>query len=51
MILKFVSSKDIFAMQKIADFVNSVINNYHIDSFLIKNVQGRLGKEMKADNL
>ena len=36
-------------MQKIADFVNSAINNYHIDSFIIQNVQGCLGKEMKVD--
>ena len=36
-------------MQYIADFVNSAIENYHIDSFAIKNVQGCLGKEMKVD--
>ena len=36
-------------MQDIADFVNSVISNYHIDSSLIKKVQGRLGKEMKPN--
>ena len=36
-------------MQKIADFVNSAINNYHIDSSTIQNVQGCLGKEMKVD--
>ena len=36
-------------MQKIADFVNSVISNYHIDSSTIQNVQGCLGKEMKVD--
>ena len=36
-------------MQNIADFVNSAINNYHIDSSAIKNVQGCLGKEMKVD--
>ena len=36
-------------MQKIADFVNSAINNYHIDSSIIQNVQGHLGKEMKPN--
>ena len=36
-------------MQKIVDFVNSAINNYHIDSQTIQNVQGCLGKEMKVD--
>ena len=36
-------------MQNIADFVNSVISNYHIDSSLIKNMQGRLSKEMKPN--
>ena len=36
-------------MQKIADFVNSAINNYRIDSHAIQNVQGCLGKEMKVD--
>ena len=36
-------------MQKIAYFVNSVISNYHIDSSMIQNVQGRLNKEMKVD--
>ena len=36
-------------MQKIADFVNSSINNYHIDSPITQNVQGCLGKEMKVD--
>ena len=34
-------------MQNIADFVNIAINNYHIDSSLIKSLQGRLNKEMK----
>ena len=33
-------------MQSIADFVNSAISNYHIDSSIIQNVQGCLGKEM-----
>ena len=37
------------SMQKIADFVNSVINNYHIDSSIIQTVQGCLGKEMKPN--
>ena len=36
-------------MQKIVDFVNSAINNYHIDSSIIQYVQGCLGKEMKVD--
>ena len=36
-------------MQNIADFVNSAINNYHIDSSMIQNVQGCLGKEMKPN--
>ena len=36
-------------MQKFADFVNSAISNYHIDSSIIQNVQGCLGKEMKLD--
>ena len=36
-------------MQKIVDFVNAVINNYHIDSSTIQYVQGCLGKEMKVD--
>ena len=36
-------------MQKIVDFVNSAISNYHIDSSIIQYVQGRLGKEMKVD--
>ena len=33
-------------MQNVADFVNSAINNFHIDSSAIQNVQGCLGKEM-----
>ena len=36
-------------MQKIADFVNAAINNYHIDSSITQNVHGYLGKEMKVD--
>ena len=36
-------------MQKIADFVNSSISYYHIDSSTIQNVQACLGKEMKVD--
>ena len=36
-------------MQKIADFVNAAINNYHIDSSMIQNVHGCLGKEMKPN--
>ena len=36
-------------MQSIADFVNAAINNYHIDSSMIQNVQGCLNKEWKVD--
>ena len=36
-------------MQKIADFVNSVINNYHIDSSIIQKVRGLLFEQMKVD--
>ena len=36
-------------MQRIVDFVNSAISNYHIDSSITKSVQGCLGKEMKLD--
>ena len=36
-------------MPSITDFVNSVIKNYHIDSSMIQNVQGRLNKERKVD--
>ena len=36
-------------MQKIADFVNSVINYYHVDSSIVQYVQGCLGREMKVD--
>ena len=36
-------------MQNIADFVNSAINNYHIVSSIIRNVQGCLGREMKPN--
>ena len=36
-------------MQNIADFVNSVISNYHIDSSIIQNAQGRLNEKWKAD--
>ena len=36
-------------MQNIADFVNSAINNYHIDSSTIQNVQGRLNEKMKVN--
>ena len=37
------------SMQAIADFINSVIDDYHIDSSTIQNVQGRLNEEMKVD--
>ena len=36
-------------MQNIADFVNSAINNYHIDSYAIQVVQGCLNRKMKVD--
>ncbi|CBK22865.2 uncharacterized protein [Blastocystis hominis] len=36
-------------MQNIADFVNSTINNYRIDSSIIQSVQGCLGKEWKPN--
>ena len=36
-------------MQKIVDFVNSAINNYHVDSSAIQVVQASLDKEMKVD--
>ena len=36
-------------MQRIADFVNSAISNYHIDSSTIQNVQGCLSKEMQPN--
>ena len=36
-------------MQRIADFVNSAISNYHIDSSTIQRVQACLDKEMKLD--
>ena len=36
-------------MQRIADFVNSAMNDYHIDSSIVQNVQGCMGKEMKVD--
>ena len=36
-------------MQSIADFLNSAINNYHIDNFIIQNVQGLLYRKWKVD--
>ena len=36
-------------MQNIADFVNSAICNYHIDSSTIQNVQGRLNEKWKVN--
>ena len=36
-------------MQNIVYFANSAISNYHIDSFIIQNVQACLGKEMRVD--
>ena len=36
-------------MQRIADLVNSAIIDFYIDSSIIQNVQGCLGKEMKVD--
>ena len=35
-------------MQSVADFVNSVISNYHLDCSIIQNVQGYLCKEWKV---
>ena len=35
-------------MSNFVDFVNSAINDYHIDSSITQNVQGCLGKEMKV---
>ena len=37
------------SMQKLVDLVNSIIDNYHIDSSIIQNMQACLGKEMKVD--
>ena len=39
----------LISMQNIVGFVNSAINNYHIDSSVIQNVQVCLSKEMKVD--
>ena len=36
-------------MQNIVDFVNSAINNYHIDSYTIRNVQGRLNEKWEVN--
>ena len=36
-------------MQNTVDFVNSAIGNYHIDRYLIQNVQGRLVENWKLD--
>ena len=36
-------------MPSIADFVNSAINNYHVDNSIIQRVHVYLGKEMKVD--
>ena len=36
-------------MQKIADFVNSSIDNYCIDGATIQNVETRVGEEMKVN--
>ena len=36
-------------MQGVAVFVIFSISNYHIDSFMTRNVQACLGKEMKVD--
>ena len=36
-------------MQNIADFVNSAITDYHIDSSIIQSVQGRLNEKWKVD--
>ena len=39
----------LISMQNIADFVNSAISNYHIDSSIIQDVQACLNEEMKVD--
>ena len=39
----------LISMQSIVDFVNSAINNYHVDSSTIQNVQGRLNEKAKVD--
>ena len=36
-------------MQNVVDFVNSAINNYHIDSYIIQNVQARLNEKREVD--
>ena len=36
-------------MQNIADFISSVIKNYHVDSFMIQYMQGHLNKDMKVN--
>ena len=36
-------------MQNIVVFVNSTINNYHVDSSTIQVVQGRLNEKAKVD--
>ena len=36
-------------MQGIVDFVNSAISNYHFDSSMIQNAQGRLNEKWKVD--
>ena len=39
----------LISMSNFVDFVNSAINNYHVDSSVIQNVQGRLNIQMKVD--
>ena len=36
-------------MQSSVDFVNSAINNYHVESCAIQNMQGRLNEKWKVD--
>ena len=43
------SPLDFLSMQKFADFVNSAISNYHIESSTIQVVQGCLNEEMKPN--
>ena len=45
----YTSMFPLISMQYVADFVNSAINNYQVDSSTIQNVQGFLGKEMRVD--
>ena len=43
------SSLFLISMHTIDEFINSVIGNYHIDSCMIQNMQGRLNEKWKVD--